>query len=155
MRPFRAPVLAPAFALVALVAGSAWGTPLHAQDGPRVAHQPSSSLPFSAAVQVDDTYWFSGKIGASAETRGMSEGRAAAETRNIMESFDALFTELGLGFDDVVKATVYLTSVDAYPEMNGVYAEYFPEDPPAREAVIVADLVAGASVEISFVAVRR
>jgi len=72
-----------------------------------------------------------------------------------MEAFDELFTELGLGFEDVVKATVYLTDVNDYQAMNGVYAGYFPGDAPAREAVIVADLVAGASVEISFVAVRR
>jgi 2-iminobutanoate/2-iminopropanoate deaminase len=125
------------------------------QEGPRIAHQPSSSLPFSAAVQVGDTYWFSGKLGVTGETRTMGEGRVAAETRNILEAFDELFTELGLGFDDVVKATVYLTDVAGYQEMNEVYQQYFPTDGPAREAVIVADLVAGASIEISFVAVRR
>ncbi len=126
-----------------------------AQETPRIAHQPSSSLPFSAAVQVGDTYWFSGKLGVSAETRAMEEGRVAAETRNIMEAFGALFEELGLGFDDVVKGTVFLTDVDQYQEMNSVYREYFPQDGPAREAVIVSDLVAGALLEISFIAVRR
>jgi 2-iminobutanoate/2-iminopropanoate deaminase len=120
-----------------------------------VAHGSSASLPFSAAVQVGDTYWLSGKIGVTADTRAMTEGRVAAETRNILESFGELFQELGLGFEDVVKATVYLKDVDAYQEMNRVYGEYFPEAAPAREAVIVADLVAGASIEISFVAVRR
>lgn len=125
------------------------------QETPRIAHQPSSSLPFSAAVQVGDTYWFSGKLGVSAETSAMDEGRVAAETRAIMESFGELFEELGLGFDDVVKGTVFLTDVDQYQEMNSVYREYFPQDGPAREAVIVADLVAGALLEISFVAVRR
>lgn len=141
-----------ALALAALLAAAPGAG---AQESPRIAHQPSSSLPFSAAVQVGDTYWFSGKIGASAETRAMEDGAVAAETRNILEAFDELFTELGLGFDDVVKATVYLTTVEGYQEMNQVYREYFPEEGPAREAVIVADLVAGASVEISFVAVRR
>lgn len=142
-------------ALVAVVAVALSAPGVRAQEAPRVAHQPSSSLPFSAAIQVGDTYWFSGKIGASGETRAMDEGKAAAETRNILEAFDELFTQLGVGFEDVVKATVYLTSVDDYPAMNEVYREYFPEEGPAREAVIVADLVAGASVEISFVAVRR
>jgi len=129
--------------------------PLAAQEGPRIAHQPSANIPFSAAVQVGDTYWFSGKLGVSAETRAMDEGRVAAETRGILEAFDELFGELGVGFEDVVKATVYLTDVEGYGEMNEVYREYFPEEAPAREAVIVADLVAGASIEISFVAVRR
>ena len=129
--------------------------PAVAQEGPRIAHQPSANIPFSAAVQVGDTYWFSGKLGVSAETRAMEEGTVAAETRAILEAFDELFGELGVGFEDVVKATVYLTDVEGYGEMNEVYAEYFPEDAPAREAVIVADLVAGASIEISFIAVRR
>jgi len=129
--------------------------PGSAQEGPRVAHQPSENIPFSAAVQVGDTYWFSGKLGVSAETRAMEEGAVAAETRTILEAFAELFDDLGLGFEDVVKATVYLTDVDGYGEMNEVYREYFPEEAPAREAVIVADLVAGASIEISFVAVRR
>jgi 2-iminobutanoate/2-iminopropanoate deaminase len=147
MRPLPTALLA--LLLVLAPAGA------EAQESPRIAHQPSSSLPFSAAIQVGDTYWFSGKLGVSAETRSMDEGRVAAETRTILDAFGELFRELGLGFDDVVKGTVYLTSVDGYQEMNQVYREYFPEEGPAREAVIVADLVADASIEISFVAVRR
>jgi 2-iminobutanoate/2-iminopropanoate deaminase len=129
--------------------------PLAAQASPRIAHQPSGSRPFSAAVQVGDTYWFSGKIGATAETRAMTEGRVAAETRNVMEQFKDLFTELGLDFGDVVKGTIFLADIDGYAEMNQVYAEYFPSDPPAREALAVKDLVGGAAIEISFVAVKR
>jgi 2-iminobutanoate/2-iminopropanoate deaminase len=129
--------------------------PLAAQAAPRIAHQPSSSRPYSAAVQVGDTYWFSGKIGATAETRAMTEGRVAAETRNVMEQFKALFAELGLDFGDVVKGTIFLADIDGYAEMNEVYGAYFPSDPPAREALAVKDLVGGAAIEISFIAVKR
>lgn len=128
---------------------------LAAQAAPRIAHQPANGRPYSAAVQVGDTYWFSGKIGATAETRAMNEGRVAAETRNIMEQFKALFDELGVDFGDVVKGTIYLADIAGYNELNQVYGEYFPSDPPAREAVAVKELVAGAAVEISFIAVKR
>ncbi len=129
--------------------------PAAAQDGPRVAHQPSDRIPFSAAIQVGDTYWLSGKLGATAETRAMTEGRMAAETHNVMRAFGELLDELGLDWDDLVRATVYVTDIDGYAEMNEAYAQYFRGvDPPSRVAVEVSGLVGGALVEISFVAVR-
>lgn len=139
--------------LLAFVAATA--QPLAAQAAPRIAHQPSSTRPYSAAVQVGDTYWLSGKIGVTEETRAMAEGRVAAETRNIMEQFATLFSELGLDFGDVVKGTIFLADIDGYGEMNEVYGEYFPSDPPAREALAVKELVGGAALEISFIAVKR
>lgn len=123
---------------------------------PRVAHQPANGRPYSAAVQVGDTYWFSGKIGGSAETRALPQGeRVQAETHNIMRSFEELFGELGVGWEDVVQATIYLVDLDDYGPMNEAYGSYFEADPPARETVVVSELVAGAQIEISFVAVRR
>jgi 2-iminobutanoate/2-iminopropanoate deaminase len=129
--------------------------PLAAQAAPRIAHQPADGRPYSAAIQVGDMYWFSGKVGATAESRAMAEGRVAAETRNIMEAFRALFTELGLDFGDVVQGSVFLADIGGYGEMNQVYGEYFPTDAPARETVAVKDLVGGAAIEISFMAVKR
>jgi len=129
--------------------------PALAQEGPRIAHQPSARLPFSAAIQVGNTYWLSGKLGVTAETRAMTEGRAGAETHNLMRAFGELLAELGLDFDDTVRATVYLADLDDFSEMNAAYAEYFPGDGPSRVAVAVAGLVAGAVVEISFVAVKN
>ncbi len=129
--------------------------PLAAQAAPRIAHKPVAGRPYSAAVQVGDTYWFAGKVGNTPETQAMTTGRTAAETRNIMEAFKTLMTELGLDFGDVVQATVYLVDIADFADMNHVYAEYFPTDPPARETVAVKDLVGGAALEISFVAVKR
>ena len=129
--------------------------PLAAQAAPRISHQPANGRPYSAAVQVGDLYWFSGKVGATAESRAMTEGRVATETRNIMEAFRTLFTELGLDFGDVVQGTVFLADIDGYAEMNQVYGEYFQTEPPARETVAVKDLVGGAAIEISFMAVKR
>lgn len=140
--------------LLALACLAFVAQPVLAQEGPRIAHQPSSRLPFSAAIQVGNTYWLSGKLGATSETRAMSEGAAGAETHNIMRSFGALLEELGMTFDNVVRSEVYLTHLEDYGEMNEAYAQYFPGDGPSRVAVQVAGLVAGARVEIAMIAVK-
>lgn len=145
----------PVALVLALIASVALPAVVQAQ-APRVAHQPANGRPYSAAVQVGDTYWFSGKIGGSAETRSLPQGeRVQAETHNIMRSFEALFAELGLGWEDMVQATIYLVDLDDYGPMNEAYGSYFEADPPARETVVVSELVAGAQIEISFVGVRR
>lgn len=140
---------------LALAAASLMAQPLLAQQGPRIAHQPSSRTPFSAAIQVDNTYWLSGKLGVTSETRAMTEGRVAAETHNIMRSFGELLNELGMDYHDIVRATVYLVDVEGYSEMNEAYAQYFEGgDAPSRVTVAVGGLVAGAAIEISFIAVK-
>lgn len=143
--------------LLALILGlvALGAHPVVAQDQERVVHQPSTRSPLSAAIQVGDTYWLSGKLGATAETRAMTEGRVAAETHNIMRAFGALLEELGLDFQDVVRGTVYLADIDTFAEMNQVYAEYFESGAaPSRVTVAVAGLVGGGAIEISFEAVR-
>jgi 2-iminobutanoate/2-iminopropanoate deaminase len=117
-------------------------------------HSQAPDRPYSAVVRVGDTYYFAGKIGVTDATRAMTAGRTAAEVRNIMESFRELFDEVGLSFSDVVQANVFLVDVDDYEAMNEVYGRYFPEDPPARTTVAVADLPGDARVEIAFTAVR-
>lgn len=122
--------------------------------GDREAIGAQSTVPYSEAVRVGATYYFSGKVGATDSTRTIEEGRTAAETRNILEAFRDTFGRLGLDFADVVSANVYLTDITGYAEMNQVYAEYFSENPPARTTVAVMALPGGAAVEIAFVAVR-
>lgn len=109
--------------------------------------------PYSQAMRVGNTYYFSGKLGVTEETLAMETGRIEAETRNIMESFRALFQELGVEFGDVVQGTVYLADVGDYAGMNQVYGEYFPTDPPARECTAAGQILSDGLVEISFVAV--
>jgi len=109
--------------------------------------------PYSRAVRVGNTFYFSGALGVTEETLAMEEGRIEAETRNVMESFRALFAEVGVEFSDVVKGTVYLADVADYDGMNQVYGEYFPTDPPARECIAAGEILSDGLVEISFVAV--
>jgi 2-iminobutanoate/2-iminopropanoate deaminase len=117
-------------------------------------HSQLPNRPYSGVVRVGDTFYFSGKVGVTDETRAMTEGRTAAEVRNIMEAFGELFAELGLEFNDVVQGSVFLADVNDYGAMNEVYGSYFPQDPPARTTVAVAALPGGANVEIAFIAAR-
>ena len=126
------------------------GTP----DPDREALGPQGELPYSEAVRVGQTYYFAGKVGASDSTRTLTEGRTAAETRNILEAFRSTLEGLGLEFTDVVNANVYLTRIEDFAEMNAVYREYFPVAPPARTTVGVAALPGDAVVEIALIAGR-
>jgi 2-iminobutanoate/2-iminopropanoate deaminase len=121
----------------------------------REAIHPQPTRPYSQAVRVGGTYYFAGKVGVTDSTRALAAGRTGAEVRNVLESFKALFAEQGLTLDEVVQATVYLADIADFDEMNRVYAEYFPANPPARETVAVSGLMGGARVEISFIAVRK
>ena len=93
-----------------------------------------------------------GKYGASKVTLlPASSGTgliACAQVRAVLEA-------AGVTFEDVVKTTVYLATMDDFAAMNEVYAEFFPAPPPARSTVQVAALPLGACVEIEVVAVVK
>ncbi|MBT3328085.1 MAG: RidA family protein [Gemmatimonadales bacterium] len=129
--------------------------PAAAQEGPKISHGARAGVPYSPAVQVGNIFWLSGKIGATGETRGMTEGRTAAETHNIMGQFEELLAEHDMDLSNVVRGVVYLTDLDAYAEMNEAYGSYFPTDAPSRVTLEVSNLVAGAAIEISFIAVKN
>jgi 2-iminobutanoate/2-iminopropanoate deaminase len=136
-------------------AGCGAGAPVDSQAVDREVIGANPNLPYSEAVRAGNTYYFSGKVGVTDETRALESGRAAAETHNIMEAFRETFDRLGLDFSDVVSGNVYLDDMADYAEMNEAYGAYFPEAAPARVTVGVDGLPLGAAVEISFVAVAR
>ena len=71
-------------------------------------------------------------------------------------SFEELLEELGMTLENTVRAVVYLADIDDFGEMNEAYTSYFQSFPaPSRVTVAVAGLVAGASIEISFIAVKN
>ena len=112
-----------------------------------------SELPFSPAIQVGDWLFLSGNIGNDPITGELAEG-IEAQTRQALENLGALLKEAGMGYENVVRATVYLTDINDYDALNKVYKEYFPSERPARAVVEVSELVRGAKVEISMIAVK-
>jgi len=114
---------------------------------------PKAIGPYSQAVKVGSTVYCSGQVAIDPATGKMIEGDAEAEARRVLESLGEVLKAAGATFDDVVRATVYLSDLNDYKAVNGVYAERFSGAKPARAAVQVAKLPLGARVEISCIAV--
>jgi 2-iminobutanoate/2-iminopropanoate deaminase len=107
--------------------------------------------PFSQAIKVGGGIYFSGHIGQDPTTGKVVEGGIAAEAERVFQSLSAVLKEAGKGFDDVVRAGVYLTSMSDYAALNGIYTKHFSQPFPARTVIAVAALPLGACVEIDLV----
>jgi 2-iminobutanoate/2-iminopropanoate deaminase len=107
---------------------------------------------YSPAVRAGDLIFFSGQIGLRPGGEGLA-GNIGDETRQSLDNLRALMNAANVGIRDLVKCTVFLADIRDYAAMNEVYAEFFEPDPaPARSAVGVAGLPAGARVEIECIA---
>jgi 2-iminobutanoate/2-iminopropanoate deaminase len=71
-----------------------------------------------------------------------------------LENIKAILTEAGLGFDNIVKTSIFLTDLQNFVQVNEVYGTYFTGDFPARETIQVSALPKGVNVEISVIAVK-
>ena len=109
---------------------------------------------FSSAVRSGDLLFLSGALGAlpGVNPPQLVEGGVEAETRQTMENIRAVLAADGLGFEDLIKCTVFLADIADYGAVNDVYATYFPADPPARSALAGSGLALGARVEIECIA---
>ncbi|CAN5189756.1 RidA family protein [soil metagenome] len=123
----------------------------------RTSQAPAAIGPYSQAVtvQVGDRrmIFTSGQIGLDPVSGAMVEGGVEAQTRQVIGNLSAVLAAAGAGFQDVVKTTIFLHSMDDFAKVNGIYAEAFPVDPPARSTVQAARLPRDAHVEIEVVAV--
>lgn len=115
---------------------------------------PAAIGPYSQAVLVDDTLYMSGQIAIDPATGKLVTDGIEAETRRVLDNMRAVLEEAGMRFEDVVQVQVFLKDLDHYAVVNGIYAEYFRKDFPARAAVQVARLPKDVSIEIMAVAVR-
>ncbi len=114
---------------------------------------PAAVGPYSQAVRVGDLIFSAGQLGLVPETRKFAGPDIETQTRQALENVKAIVEAAGSCLKHVVKTTVFLQDIQEWPAMNAIYAEYFPEEPPARAAVQVAALPMGARMEIEVVAV--
>ena len=113
---------------------------------------PGAIGPYSQAIKAGDMIFVSGQLPLDPATGAFPEG-IAAQTRQSLTNVKAILAEAGLGMDRVVKTTVFLSDMNNFAAMNGVYAEFFTEGKyPARSAVEVARLPKDALVEIEAIA---
>jgi len=116
---------------------------------------PAAVGPYSAAVRAGGFVFCSGQTPLDPATGRLVDGDLGDQTRRVFANVRAVLDAAGLGLGDVVKSTVFLTTMDDFAAMNAVYAEAFGAHRPARSTVAVAGLPLGARVEIEVVALDR
>jgi reactive intermediate/imine deaminase len=103
---------------------------------------------YSQAVRAGNTVWISGQIPLDPQTKELVGGGIEAQIHQVFKNLEAIVKAAGATFDEVVKATVFLTDMSHFAQVNKIMAEYFREPYPARAAVGVASLPRGAQVEV-------
>ena len=113
---------------------------------------PAAIGPYSQANLVNGVLYISGQIPIDPETGNLVDG-IEKETHQVMKNLKAILEEAGMSFSNVVKATIFLKSMDDFAAMNEIYASYLDANNyPARETVQVSCLPKNVSVEISMIA---
>lgn len=114
---------------------------------------PKAIGPYSAGVTIGNFVYTAGQLGIDPKAGGFVAGGIEAETRQALKNLKAVLEAAGSSLENVIKTTVFLRDMDEFAAMNGVYAEFFTENFPARSAVQVARLPLDAAVEVEAVAV--
>ncbi|MGN0980071.1 MAG: RidA family protein [Candidatus Avoscillospira sp.] len=115
---------------------------------------PAAVGPYSQAMDCGEFVFCSGQIPLVPATGLIVEGGIEAQARQMFANIQAVLNAAGLDFANVVKTTVFMTDLSQFGTLNGIYAEYFPENPPARSCVEVSALPKGALVECEVIAKR-
>lgn len=113
---------------------------------------PAAIGPYSQAVRSGGFLFCSGQVALDPATGKIVGGGIEAQTERVLRNLSAVLGAGGADLASVVKTTVYLADLADFPQMNRVYATFFPEDPPARATVQAAKLPADALVEIDAIA---
>jgi 2-iminobutanoate/2-iminopropanoate deaminase len=115
---------------------------------------PKAIGPYSQAVEINGMLFISGQIPINTENGKIVEGGIKEQTEQVLKNIEAILTEAGFSFSDVVKSTCLLDNMDNFAAMNEVYAKYYSENAPARAAYGVVKLPLGVLVEIETIAVK-
>lgn len=112
--------------------------------------------PYSQAIAAQgELIFIAGQIPLNPETGEIiGEGDIKAQTQQVMKNIEAILTQAGVKWSNIVKTGVFLQDLTNFTAMNEIYGEYFPENPPARACVEVSRLPKDVLVEIECIAVK-
>ncbi len=113
---------------------------------------PKAVGPYSQAIRADTMVYTAGQLGFDPSTGQFVTGGVEEQTRQVLTNLKHVLEAAGSSLGQVIKTTVFLKDMADFQKMNAVYAEFFPENPPARSTIAVAGLPAGGLVEIEVVA---
>ena len=115
---------------------------------------PAAVGPYCQAKLCGNTLYTSGQLGLVPATGKMAEGGVEAQAKQALENLGAVLREAGMDFADVAKTTCFLADIADFAAFNGVYAQYFQGEVPARSCFAVKSLPLGGLVEIECIAVK-
>jgi 2-iminobutanoate/2-iminopropanoate deaminase len=115
---------------------------------------PAPIGPYSQAVEAGGFLFCSGQIPLDVKTGQALTGSVGEQAELAMKNVEAVLQAAGLGFQHIVKTTIFLTDMGDFPAVNDVYGKYFKSEPPARSTVAVAGLPRGVKVEVEVTARR-
>lgn len=125
----------------------------------RTENAPAPIGPYSQAVKAGNILFISGQIALVPGTDTLLTDNIIDEAHQVMKNLQAILTEAGINFGNVVKTNIYLSDMSLFAAVNDVYGEYFTVDMPgsetaypARETVAVKTLPKNVNVEISMIA---
>ncbi len=115
---------------------------------------PAPIGPYNQAVLTGNTLFISGQICIDPATGELKNKDVQEETHQVMHNLKAILQQAEMDFSHVVKTTIFITDMNQFGSVNGVYGKYFEADFPARETVQVSALPKFVNVEISMIAVK-
>lgn len=113
---------------------------------------PAAIGPYSQGIAVNGLVFFSGQIALTTKGNFVNDS-VEAETNQIFKNIEALLVDQGITKKQVVKCTVFLTSMNDFTMVNEMYANFFGDHKPARSCVAVSELPRNAKVEIELIAI--
>ncbi|HEX4140601.1 MAG TPA: RidA family protein [Candidatus Methylacidiphilales bacterium] len=116
---------------------------------------PPAIGPYSQGIKAGGFVFLSGQIPLVGPTGKIVSGMVKEQTEQVILNIQALLASEGLTLNDVVKATVFLASMNEFSAMNEIYAKYFTGTPPARSTIEVSRLPRDVRVEIEVIAQLR
>ncbi|MEG1498541.1 MAG: RidA family protein [Bacteroidales bacterium] len=118
------------------------------------SNAPKAIGPYSQAIEINNMLFISGQIPVDSSTGKIVDGGIKEQTEQVMKNIAAILKEAGYSFDQVVKSTCLLSTMDHFADMNEIYAKYYTKEAPARVAFAVQKLPLGVLVEIETMAIK-
>ena len=116
---------------------------------------PSPIGPYNQAIKANGFVFVSGQVAIIPATGEIVSSGIESETHQVMNNILAILQTAGIGFEHIVKTTIFLSDMSLFGQVNEVYGSYFTGNYPARETVAVKGLPKGVNVEISVTALQN
>jgi 2-iminobutanoate/2-iminopropanoate deaminase len=125
---------------------------------PKTVHDapsgPQPLGPYSILTEANGFVFCSGMIAIDPATGKPIDGDVVDQTHQVMKNIGAILGDVGLGYDDIVKTTIFLADIADFPSVNEAYAEYVGDSKPARSTIEAGALPGGFAVEIECIVAR-